>query len=208
MRMQPRRPPPARSSPQQAHAWSRTRAVGHMGRRHPRRILRPGLRQIQCAVDEGVVMPRDEGREHADLAVRDLARRPRVSTERSLDASTTDTTGCLALLRKAGLIDSQHRVPVGQALHHIVPHDIAQRIGVPSGATENSLLTPWTRIAGRLRLHPPRLATFVPKQPIEKQANRRRHTILAEKRPDPSLLLPQQQCPKLKRRLDRNIRHP
>ncbi len=40
--------------------------------------IRPALRQIERAVDEGMAMPRCVGREHTDLAVGDLARRPRV----------------------------------------------------------------------------------------------------------------------------------
>ena len=84
------------------------RVVGHMRRRHAGRIVRPGLRQIQRPVDEGVAVARHIGGEDADLAVGDLARRagvlPRHAARR------------LALLEKAGLIDHQHRISVGQVL--------------------------------------------------------------------------------------------
>jgi hypothetical protein len=46
-----------------------------MHRRHALGIFRPGLRQIQRPVDEGVAVLRDVGREYADLAIGDLTRR-------------------------------------------------------------------------------------------------------------------------------------
>jgi hypothetical protein len=50
------------------------RVVRHMRRRHADRIVRPGLRQIQRPVDEGMAVARHIGGEHADLAVGDLPR--------------------------------------------------------------------------------------------------------------------------------------
>src|SRR3712207_7598848 len=62
---------------------------------------------------------RSVGGEHADLAVRDLARRAGVLAR--------DAAGALALLEKAGFVDHQHRVCVGQHLQRAVAHDVAQR---------------------------------------------------------------------------------
>ena len=56
------------------------RAVRHMRRGHPGGVVRPGLRQIQRPVDEGVAVARHIGGEHADLAIGDLAGRARVLT--------------------------------------------------------------------------------------------------------------------------------
>ena len=77
-RPQPRRRCVCRGRPSD-HRKSKARlgreasARRHMSRRHPRRIVRPGLWQIQGTVDEGVAMPRDIRSEHADLAIRNLA---------------------------------------------------------------------------------------------------------------------------------------
>src|SRR5450759_436408 len=67
-------------------------SVRNMGRRHPDGIVRPGLGQIQSPVDEGMAVARHISAEHADLTVRDLARRPRVLT--------SNATGGLALLEE------------------------------------------------------------------------------------------------------------
>src|SRR5664280_3443836 len=45
------------------------------------------LGQIQCPVDEGMALARHISAEHADLAICDLARRPRILT--------SDSAGCL-----------------------------------------------------------------------------------------------------------------
>ena len=50
----------------------------HMRRRHAFGIVRPCLRQIKRPVDEGMAVTRHIGREHAYLAIGDLARRARI----------------------------------------------------------------------------------------------------------------------------------
>ena len=66
------------------------------------RTTRPALGQVERTVDEGVTMPRHIGREHADLAVGDLARRAGVLLP--------NIAGRLALLEEAGFVDHQHRI--------------------------------------------------------------------------------------------------
>src|SRR4051795_11829914 len=72
-------------------------------RRSPaRRIVGPGLGQIQRPVNKSVPLARDIGREHADLAVGDLARRTGVLPSHA--------AGGLALLQKTGLVNHQYGV--------------------------------------------------------------------------------------------------
>ena len=96
----------------------------HVGRFQAIRIVGPFLRKIQRTIDEGMTVARNVGGEHADLAVRDLARRTGVLTRHSARR--------LALLEKAGLVDHQHRIVIRQMLDDIVAHDVAQRIGIPT----------------------------------------------------------------------------
>src|ERR1019366_1119750 len=132
----------------------------------------PGFGQIQRPVDEGMTMARHISAEHAGLAVRDLASRPRVLT--------SDAAGGLTLLQKSSLIDNENRILISQAFQRIIAHNVAQRIGVPSAATQNGLLTPGTGIACRLCTHPASLAPLSAKQPIQEQTCRSRHTLLRE----------------------------
>src|SRR5450756_972122 len=101
-----------------------------------------------------MTMTRNVGSEDADLAVCDLARRTRILPRHS--------AGGLALLEKAGLVDHQHRIVIGQMLDDIVAYDVAQAIGIPIPATQDRLLPPWAGIASRLRAHPTGLALLVP----------------------------------------------
>ena len=94
-----------------------------MGRGHAGPVIRPGLGEIQRPVDEGMAMARDVGGKHADLAVRDLARRAGVL---SPDPARRPT-----LLEKAGLIDHQHCIRIGKGRDHVIAHHIAKRIGLP-----------------------------------------------------------------------------
>src|SRR3954468_24385091 len=110
----------------------------------------PGLGKIKGTVDEGMPVPGDIGREHADLTVGDLAGRARVLAPHP--------AGGPPLLEKAGLVYDQHRTRIGQGLKGIVAHQIAQRLGVPLSPAEQRLLAPGARIARRLRPHPARLA--------------------------------------------------
>jgi hypothetical protein len=75
----------------------------------------------------------------------------------------TDATGTFALFQKTRFINDQNRIGNCEILDDIVAHNIAQRIAIPSAATQNSLLTPGSRIARSLCPHPPGLATLSPK---------------------------------------------
>ena len=144
-------------------------------------------------------MPRDVGREDADLAIRDLARGARVLPR---DAATR-----LALLEEAGLVDHQHGAGLGQRLKRVLARYVAQRVRLPSAAAEDRLLAPWPRIARRLGAHPPRLAPLGSEQAIEEQPRRAGHALLREQRPHPHLALPQRRGPQLQRRLERCTAH-
>jgi hypothetical protein len=152
-----------------------------MGGGQAGRIVGPGLGQIQCPINEGVAVPGHVGGEDPDLAVGDLAGRTRVLARHA--------TGSLALLEKAGLVQDQHSILVGQRLQRIVAHKITQRIRLPATAAEDGLLPPGAGIACRLRPHPPRLAPLRPEQAVQEQPCRDRHPLLAEQRPDPPLHL-------------------
>jgi hypothetical protein len=117
-----------------------------MGRRPTVRITGPALGQVETPVDEGVALGGHIGGEDADLAIGDLAGRAGVLP--------SDAARRLALLQKAGLVDGQHRVPLGQRLKSIVAHNVAQRLGIP--VAQHRLLTPGADIASRLRPHPAR----------------------------------------------------
>jgi hypothetical protein len=139
------------------------------------------------------------GGKDADLAVGDLAGRARVLARHA--------AGALALLEEAGLVEDQHGIPVGQALDHVVAHEVAQRVRLPAAAAQNGLLAPGAGVARRLRPHPAGLAPLGPEQAIQEQPCRDRNPLLAEQRPDPPLHLPQRAGPQLQRILDRNTRH-
>ncbi len=165
-----------------------------MGGGQAGRIVGPGLGQIQCPVDEGMAVPGHVGREDPDLAVGDLAGRARVLAR--------DAAGRLALLEKAGLVEHQHGILVGQRLQRVVAHKIAQRIRLPAAAAEDGLLPPGAGIARRLRPHPAGLAPLGPEQAVQEQARRDRHPLLGEQGPDPPLHLAQRAGPQLQRILD------
>src|SRR6266702_5124065 len=88
-------------------------------------------------------------------------------------------------------------------LDDIVVHDIAQGISVPISTTENRLLTPWARIASRLRAHPAGLALLISEQTFQEQACIRRNTLLREQRTYPLLDLSKRRRPQRKRLLNR-----
>ncbi len=112
------------------------------------------------------------GREDADLAVGDLAGRARVLT--------CDPAGGLALLQETGLVEDQHRVPLGQALDRVVAHEVAERVRLPAAAAENRLLAPGAGIARRFRPHPAGLTPLGAEQAVQKQPRRNRHPLLGE----------------------------
>src|ERR1035437_131533 len=146
------------------------------------------------------------GGEYADLTVGDLASRSRVLAPH--------TARCLALLEKTfdplrgSNIDDQNCILGRKAFDDIAPHDVAQRIRVPSATTQYGLLTPWARITCRLCAHPPGLAPLIPEQAVKEQARRRRYPFLREQGSNARFDIPQRRRPKLQRRLDRCTRHP
>src|SRR6266436_5440760 len=96
-------------------------------------------------------------------------------------------------------------------LDDIVAHDIAQGISVPIPTTKNCLLSPWARIASRLRTHPAGLALLISEQTFQEQACIRRNTLLREQRTYPLLDLSKRRRPQRKRLLNRRgprPRHP
>ena len=140
--------------------------------RHPRRIARPRLWQIQRPVNKAMPVPRDIGRKYADLAVRDLPRGARVLSP--------DTAGCLALLQETGLVHDQHGVLIRQVLDDILAYNVAQCIGIPAAPPQDRLLPPGTGVTRCLGAYPARLAPFLSQQSIKEQTDRGRHPFLRE----------------------------
>ncbi len=100
----------------QRRLGGKARPIWNMRRRQPIRVIRPDLGQVQRPVDESMAVPRHVAGEHANLTVRDLARRTRILPCHS--------ARCLALLQKTRLVDHQHRIIVRQRFQRIIPHDI------------------------------------------------------------------------------------
>jgi len=163
-------------------------------------IVGPFLRKIQRAVDESMTVARNAGREDADLAVRDLARRTGVLTRHAARR--------FALFEKAGLIDHEDRVIVRQMLDDIIADDIAQGIRIPIPVTQDRLLPPWARIACGLSAHPTGLALLISKQTFQKQASILRNTLLPEQWTYPLLDLPKRRRPQRKRLFNRRCLRP
>ena len=129
-----------------------------------------------------MAVARDIGREHADLAIGDLARRTRVLAR--------NAARCLALFQKAGLINDKNRLLVGEGFQRVIAHDVAQRFRVPPAAAQDRLLTPRSGIAGRFRPHPACLARLGPQKAVQKLSRRCRHPLLAKQTADPRLHIP------------------
>jgi hypothetical protein len=100
----------------------------NMGRGHAGLIICPDLGQIKRPVDERMAVARDVGGKHANLAVRDLARRPGVLAPDPARGPT--------LLEKAGLVDDQNSIRIPQGVDRVLAHDLAKRIGVPLCPTQ------------------------------------------------------------------------
>src|SRR5258708_35080737 len=135
--------------------------------------------KIRRLVDDGLTRAGNKSSEDAALQVRDLPRRTSVLPRHSARR--------LALLEKTGLVDHQHRIVIGQMLDDIIAYDIAQGISIPVPAAQDRLLTPWARIASRLRPHPTGLAALVSEQTFQKKACILRNTLLPEQRTYPRL---------------------
>src|SRR4051812_20250883 len=78
----------------------------HVGCFQAIRIVGPFLRKIQRAINERMTVARYVGSEDSDLAVRDLARGPRVLPCHSARR--------LTLFEKAGLVDHEDRIVIRQ----------------------------------------------------------------------------------------------
>ena len=170
-----------------------------MGGGHAGRVVGPGLGQVQRPIDEGVATAGHVRREHADLAVGDLAGRARVLAGHP--------AGRLALLEKASLVNHQHGIRLGQGLDHVVPHEVTQRVGIPAATAEDRLLTPRTWVACRLGAHPAGLAPLRPEQPVEECRSKGRHTGTTEQGLDLGLDRAQFGRPEIQRLFDRGTRH-
>src|SRR5215213_10673502 len=127
--------------------------LGYVRRRPARRIVGPGLGQIESPVNKSVPLARDIGREYADLAVGDLARRAGVLPSHA--------AGGLALLQKTGLVNDQNGVIRRQVFKRIVAHNVAQSIGIPAAPPQDRLLPPGARITRCLGPHPACLALLL-----------------------------------------------
>src|SRR5436305_9576084 len=147
-----------------------------------------------------MTVARNVGRENADLAVRDLARRTSVLPRHAARR--------LALLEKTGLVDHQDRVIVRQMLDDIIADDIAQGICIPIPATEDRLLPPRAGIASCLRAHPTGFALLISKKTFQKQARILRNTLLPEQRTYPLLDLTKRRRPQRKRLFNRRCLRP
>jgi hypothetical protein len=82
--------------------------------------------------------------------------------------------------RTRGFIKDQHRVRFGQRLQRIVPHHIAQGVGLPVTAPQHRLLAPRTTITDRLGAHPAGLAPFRPEQRVQEGGGRCRDARMGE----------------------------
>ena len=172
-------------------------------------IASPGFRQIKRTVNESMAVLGHVSREYADPAVGDPSRkRSTFRRARRPGVLAPHPTGRVALLEKAGLVDHQHAIRVGQRFQRIVAHHVAQRIRIPTPTPENGLLPPRSRITRRLGTHPSGLASLRPKQAIQEQGRRRRHTGLDEQRLYAGLHIAQRRRPELQHRLHRGTRHP
>ena len=199
-------------APNHLHRQARLRGKGDLGRHmsclQASRIVRPGLRQVERAVNEGVPVPGHVGCKHPDLglatlrldlAVGHLARRPRVLPPHAARS--------LALLEEARLVNHQHRVRVGKRLQRIRAHHVAQRVRIPPATAQDGLLPPRAGVARRLGPHPAGLAPLRSQQPIQEQTRRLRHARLGEQRTNAGLGVAQRQRPQLQHRLHRSSRH-
>jgi hypothetical protein len=72
----------------------------------------------------------------------------------------------------------------------VLAHKIAQRIGIPTIASEQFLLPPWASITRHLRAVPARLALLVAEQTVQKQAGIRSCSLLRKQLSHPTLHIP------------------
>lgn len=151
----------------------------------PSRVSIPAA--VERPIDESVALIRHVGDDHADLVAGDLAGRACMLAMYA--------TGRLALLQEAGLVDDQHRLRIGQALHRVGVHHIARGICIPAPKAEDRPLTPGTNVTRRFGPHSPGLASLVSHQTIRECAGRGSDALLREQWPDAPLHLPQSRGP-------------
>ena len=111
-------------------------------RRPARRILGPGLGQIESPINKGASPLRDIGREYADLAVGDL---PPTGSSPGAEGPRAGvlprhTAGGLALLQEPCRVHNQDGIWFGKPLDHVRAYHIAQRLGIPAATPQDRLL--------------------------------------------------------------------
>jgi hypothetical protein len=123
----PKRHPRGQGPFEHGLAQLRLGLEGHLigDTRHPaaRRVVGPGLGQVQVPVDQRHPTGCRIGQEDRDLAVLLLAGRAGVLA--------LDPGRAVALLHKARLVQRQHRIGITQVLDHVVPQVVADAVGVP-----------------------------------------------------------------------------
>lgn len=97
----------------------------------PRLIGGPSLGQEQPPVDQRLAVAAGMGQEHADLAVIDAPRLAGILPRHA--------DGVRTLLRKAGLVDHEHRVRIGQRLGRVGAHEVACRVRIPPTPSQHGL---------------------------------------------------------------------
>jgi hypothetical protein len=123
------------------------------------RILRPGLGQVQRPVDEGTALGSGVGQQHPHLAVLSLAQAAAVLP--------THPRRLGALLRDTGLIENQHPRGIAQMGHDVPPQDVAHRVDLPHGASQQVLHPVRRAVPSDLRELPPVLALHRTHQRLE-----------------------------------------
>ena len=101
------------------------------GLRAAQRVVRPGLGQIQPGVHQAGHLPPAQGREHAHLAVVDLAQ-PAIPLP-------GDPGRPLALLGKAAFVDQQHRPRAAQQRVGLLGQLVAESVPIDRACGEHML---------------------------------------------------------------------
>ena len=157
-------------------SWKTTRA-GNRALRPPRRVVRPGDRQIQRGAQQPGAHAGPERDGDGDLAIGHLAQRAAV-LPRHPDRVR-------ALFGETGLVEDQHAAPFGHHGPQAPPH----RLGVPGRVGDEvleGLIGRRLGHPGQHRLH--RLATAVAEEPVDVLPQR--HQLRAMAKADLELIQP------------------